>query len=456
MGRPATGKYVLNKELVIEGKEDCYVYLRPKSSVWQYFLSIPGEGDERKSTKLKDKQQAKDFALDRKLEVMSRQRQGLKARRVKQLFDFIDEFLSEEQKRIADYSKKGHITKETFRVKRHHLNLLRKFYKNKNIRIEDLDYPKLYEYPTWRQTTVCDKENPIKISPPETAHTIITELSTIKSYFGYLKLKGYIDLPPSFAKIQSESPKNLRRDYLNPRQYQQTLNTVRAWSNSKSSTPSQMHNKKMVYQSMMIMANSCLRIGELKGLRWYDIEYNSNLPKEDQKIGHLIRIRKEITKTGEPRTVQSPTVERFDEIKKICNISSKRGKSWPSIPDEYLNHYVISKFNHPDQPLGTGTWNRLWQELKGLCADRYWGNKKVSWYSFRHTGISFAVTRGVPLLPLSINSGTGVRYIQDVYYHHESESKNTWNTLTQNRQFYSYIQEHKDDVLIDIQDALGD
>jgi len=57
---------------------------------------------------------------------------------------------------------------------------------------------------------------------------------------------------------------------------------------------------------------------------------------------------------------------------------------------------------------------------------------------------------------LSINSGTGVRYIQDVYYHHESESKNTWNTLTQNRQFYSYIQDHKDDVLIDIQDALGD
>ena len=454
MARPSTGKWILNKHLVIDGKEDCYVYQRPNSSVWQYFLSIPGEGDERKSTKQKDLQKAKDFALDRKLEVMSRQRQGLKARRVKRLFDFIDDFLSEEEKRISDYPRKGFITAETFRIKKHHLNLLRKFHKNKNIRIEDLDYPKLYEYPSWRQLTTCDKENPISIAPPKRIHTITSELTTIKSYFDYLKLKRYIDLPPTFAKIQSESLRNLRRDYLNPRQYQQTLNTIRSWSNSKSATPSQLHNRRMIYQSMMVMANGCLRIGELKGLRWSDIENNSNLSKEEQKIGHLIRIRAENTKTGESRTVQSPTVSRFEEIKKISSMPSKRGRSFPSVPDECMNHYVISKFNHPDQPMGQGTWDRCWKETKLMCQERYWGNKNISWYSFRHTGISFAVSRGVPLLPLSINSGTSVRYIQDVYYHHESESKNTWDTLTQNRKFYKYIQEHKEDVLVDIQDAL--
>ena len=48
MARPSTGKWVKGKELVLPNKEDCYVYLRPNSSVYQYFLSIDGEGVERR------------------------------------------------------------------------------------------------------------------------------------------------------------------------------------------------------------------------------------------------------------------------------------------------------------------------------------------------------------------------------------------------------------------------
>lgn len=56
---------------------------------------------------------------------MIRQKQGLKARRVKGMFEFIDDYLEQESKRIADYNKKGHITAETFRVKKHHMDLLK-------------------------------------------------------------------------------------------------------------------------------------------------------------------------------------------------------------------------------------------------------------------------------------------------------------------------------------------
>ena len=159
MPRPAKGKWVGEKVQVVPGRDDCYIYKRPGSNTWQYYLSIPGEGEERKTTKVKGSstdhsvglEAAKDFALDRKLEVMSRQKQGLKARRVKKLFDFIDEFLDEEKKRIRPYNIRGYITQGTYRGKRTHLNTLKKFYKNKDIKVEDLDYPKLYEYPTWRQ-----------------------------------------------------------------------------------------------------------------------------------------------------------------------------------------------------------------------------------------------------------------------------------------------------------------
>ena len=106
------GKWVKDKILVLPDREDCYIYKRPRSSTWQYFLKIDGEGSERKSCKTENIELAKKFALDRKLEVMSRQKQGLKVRRVKKLFDFIDDFLQEESERVADYNKPGFITKK--------------------------------------------------------------------------------------------------------------------------------------------------------------------------------------------------------------------------------------------------------------------------------------------------------------------------------------------------------
>ena len=62
----------------------------------------------------KDKSEALKVARERVRSSM-RQKQGLKARRVKKMFDFIDEYLEQESKRVSDYNKKGHITAETFK-----------------------------------------------------------------------------------------------------------------------------------------------------------------------------------------------------------------------------------------------------------------------------------------------------------------------------------------------------
>lgn len=413
------------------------------------YLSIEGEGEERKSTKKKDKSEALVVARNRKLEVMARHQQGLKARRVKKMFDFIDDFLKEESKRIAPFNKKGFITAETFRIKSHHLSLLKKFYHNKSIKLEDLDYAKLYQYPIWR-SQIDDIWNP---TPPKTNHTILGELTTIKGYFEYLHRLGYISRIPEFQKIHRESLRNNRRDYLNARQYQQTLNTVRSWSQSKNLTPSQEYNRKVIYQCILIMSNACLRIGELRKLRWVDLEENLNLSDEHKKVGHLIRIRAETTKTGEPRTVSTPTTKSFEALRDIAGIPKHRG-SFPNIPPDRKDNYVISKFGKPHEPLGQGTWDRLWKEIKELCAERYWNGKNISWYSFRHTGISFAVSRGVPILQLARNCGTGIRYIEDVYYHHESESRKTWETMIQNRRFYEEIKKREDEILVEIESVM--
>jgi integrase len=451
VARPSEGKWVQGKQFVLPNGDEClYVYLRPNSSIYQYFLSIDGEGVERKSTGKKDLEDAKKVAWNRYLEVQVRQQQGLKARRVKKLFDFIDDFLKKESERIADYNKKDCITKETFRVKCHHLKLLKIFYGNRNVKLEDLDYPKLYEYPSWRRKT---KDVGLGISPPKTNHTILSELSTIKAYFQYLERHGYIGRLPTFEKLTRESSRVNRRDHLNPKEYLETIEAIASWANSYGCTPSQRHNRKMLYQAVLVMTNSCLRKGELRGLIWRDLEPNANLSCADQATYHLIRIRKENTKTGVPRTVQSPTSKRFEDIRRLAGISPKSARSsFPRIPSEKLDYPVFSKFNHPDKPLGQGTWDRCWREIREICQDRFWGSKNITWYSFRHTGVSFAVSRGVPMLPLARNCGTGVRYIEDVYYHHEAESKSTWATLNQNRSFREKMELRRTELTIPIEE----
>ena len=461
MGRKGTGSWVMDKVLVLPEQEDCYIYKRPTSQIWQYFISVPYEGVERRSTGIKGssddikvgQREAIQVALDRKLEVMSRQRDGLKARRVKKMFDFIEEFLNEEEKRIADFNKKGSITKETFRMKEHHLKLLQKYYKGRNTKLENLDYKFLWNYPTWRQNTTCNELNPIAVKPPQKSSTICTELTTLKAYFAYLFHGGYISRVPDFRTIQRESYNDNRRDYLNLKQYKQTINRVRAWSNDRGLTPTMSYNKKMLYQAMLVMSNSALRIGELKGLIWRDIEVNDNLSREEQKVGHLIKIRREICKTGVSRSVQSPTVERFDTLRELAGIPRQPKSKWPHIPMEYMNQPVFSKFNHHDKPLGMGTWNRGWKEIKEKCYDEFWFNKNITWYSFRHTAISFAVGREVPMLTLAQNCGTGIKYVEQVYYHHEAESKATWNILNKNRDFTKKLADHMNEPFIPLEEV---
>ena len=461
MGRTGAGKWVMHQTF-LDRQKDAYIYKRPATNRWQYFLSIKGEGEERKSTGVDGdpddievgKEEALDVLQERKLEVKARHQQGLKARRVKKLFDFMDDFLEEEKQRIATHNKKGMIVEETFRLKSHHLNLLKKFYKLRSIKLEDLNYGKLYEYPTWRTKTV-DPRPEYQLKPPKRNHTILTELTTIKAYFAFLLRKGYISREPDFASIQRESMKVNRRDFLSLTQYTQTLNTVRKWYKSKSTTPTQKYNREMIYLCLLIMANSSLRKGELKGLKWGDLEPNTNLDKEDQKVGHLIRVRAEVSKTGEPRTVQTPTVEYFDRLRTLQGIKKKSGAPFPHIPLELRDQLVLTKYNHPDEPLGLGTWNQCWKQIKELCAHRYWGDKNITYYSFRHTAISFAVQRQVPLLQLARNSGTGIRYVEQVYYHHEAESKKNWETLMKNRKFYDVVSEKGSSINMKLEDALG-
>ena len=441
-GRPTTKNPWVEHKIEILQLRNCYIYKRPRSAVWQYYLQMDSV-ETRKTTGVqgdKDdinvgKEEAYQFAKQKYLDALARKQAGQKPIVKKKLFDLMDDFLKAEKKRIRPYNQPDYITYETWRGKRGHLEKLKKFYANKNQVVEKMDWQKLYKYPKWRLETTCHLKNPIAIKPPVRRQTISAELTTIRAYFAFLVLKGLIPKVPEFERVTRERRKDTRRDYLSATQYRQVTNTVRAWSNSINATPSQTYNRKILYNSILIMTNSLMRVGTLRNLVWGDLEVATNLTKEEQKVGHLIRVREEANKKGEKRTIQSPTVEYFNRIRELSGIPKVPKSQFPHVPPEYLNKPILKKFNK-DERLGQGTWEREWKKIKDKCQARYWGNKHITWYSFRHTGISMGVGNDIPLIQLANFAGTSVREIELTYYHHEEESRKTWETITNNRIFW--------------------
>ena len=82
------------------------------------------------------------------------------------------------------------------------------------------------------------------------------------------------------------------------------------------------------------------------------------------------------------------------------------------------------------------------------------GNKNITWYSFRHTGITFAVARKVPHLPLAKFAGTGVRYVEAVYYHYEAETQEAYDIIQKNRKFFNHSPDEEKDYLVNLEDAM--
>ena len=451
-GRPTEGKWVKHKVNILN-QRNCYIYKRPRSSVWQYYLQVDGEGQLRRSTGVEGdiddinvgQADAIEFATNKYLDSRAKQNYGMKSIVTKKLFDLIDDFLEEEKQRIRPYNQAGFITKETWRVKAHHLNLLRKFHKEVNVPLDKLDYDKLFKYPDWRRTTSCSKRNPIPVTPPKTQQCISAELTTIRAYFAYLVQKKYLLKVPEFRKVIRESKKINRRDYLTARQYQQSYTSIRAWSNSKTCTETQRYNRKVLYNAILIMTNSLLRVGTLRNLVWNDLDVAENIPKEEQDHYHIIRVRREACKTGEPRVVLSPTVEYFDRIRELAGIPKQPKSRFPHIPAEYRHMPILSKKRNIEERMGQGTFERCWKEIKELCSIKkgYWGNKNITWYSFRHTGISLCINRGISPIQLSRLAGTGLANIEQVYYHHEAESKATWEALRQNRIFFDRLRKEE-------------
>lgn len=236
--------------------------------------------------------------------------------------------------------------------------------------------------------------------------TIVNERATIGNVMKYALGKGLIlfgQLP-----LWEEMSKNTEtRDAFEQKEWKEIYKYLQSWSKNAVNEKDKLEREFCKY-FILILANTGLRFGELRLLRWRNVSVFT----EDNDVKCKINV--EIGKTGK-RTVIG---RRGDTFKKIKQITSWKGRE----------DYIFADIKTGNQ-LREKTLYKLWDEIIQNTSLKNKQPKPV-FYCLRHTYATFRLYADVPIDKLAKNMGCSVKFIEDHYGH--VQPMRISKTLTQN------------------------
>jgi integrase len=389
---------------------------------WYCRVKVPGTSLYKTiSLKTSDINEAKDKAFDHDSDIRFRVRHQVPVFD-KSFADVAKEY-SDFQRRVADI---GQITLHRWKTVDGHIRLHLVPYMG-NIQITSITEDKWTEYPFWRKENnairkpqkrvFCKKpkagalpDAPAdagqkKKDGPAKNGTIRQEMMTFRAIMNFAAGKHYIR-ESQVPKGDMPEDKN-RRDEFTPQEYRQMHTFARDWIR-KGDKEINIWYRTMAYNFMLIMANTGMRTGEARDLKWRDID-----------------MRK--TRDGRPFvTLNVRGKGKYRELIAAGNVAT------------YLDRIrAISKATKSDDPVFTTADGKTAKSLYDtLIADLLTksgllygaSGTRRSGYCFRHTYATFRLTEGVDVYFLAKQMGTSVKMIED-YYGHITPAKNAERIL---------------------------
>ena len=416
--------------------------------------------------------EALELAQERYIELRTRSDRG-EAVNTLTIAEMVDQFLKQEHRRISSTPHEG-ITDGRFRLIRnqtkHFLNFCTRqggCGSAKQVHLFRRSY--LETYQQWRQETTDAVDKQGRILPRPT--TLNGEFSTIRRMFREVALaQGFInrDQLPDIPNAKVPKDQSFRRSALSADEWVQLEKTARLYwtegltrfskegkplgfhkitkgenkgknstrpitrnslygvnkgKSTKKSTRAQIQqdHRQMLYLAMRISMESGIRIGSLRKMRWGHISQNKTLSNEDQKVWCLIEVPPENTKTGRWYEVSAPIVRHLERLRQITRQTKKTDLL-------FINQKT-------GDPLSDRIWGDGLKEMLVEAGLANWSEddsnncrkidvargKTLTWYSFRHTWITFALERGVPIATVCNNCDTSIQYIQEHYFHYDAK-----------------------------------
>jgi integrase len=234
--------------------------------------------------------------------------------------------------------------------------------------------------------------------------------STVKRYSTDLKIflnwcheRDYIDSVPRFPKVTFSQN---RRPHFDEKDWTKLTRNLREFV--KTPIPKVERDRKMLRDYVLILANTGVRVGEARNLRWRDLKEIPN-PQDSSKLPDIaFEVR---GKTGRREVVAGHANVR-DYFRRLLELRSQELGRKPTNDD-----YVFC--NRDGSPIGS--LKKSFQSLLRFCdleKDEHGQTRTI--YSLRHTYATFRLQQGVHQFILAKNMGTSVAMLEKYYGHTSS------------------------------------
>jgi integrase len=305
----------------------------------------------------------------------------------------IDEYLEYRKK---DIGKEGGITAGRFTTIQSQCRALLRT-KPSSLKMSELDENSFFD---WRQMRQDD-------NPTIALVTIRNEQATINSIANFAHRKQYIPFQKfNFRKISISKGQIGKRDIFKDEEYDRLIGFMRQYVSKKHCTDEEERNERMMVRDfILVLSNTALRVGELRQMKWSDIEsFTEETDESGQKLTLVtLNVRAEISKVRNQRRVISRGGEYFLRHKK-------------NSPFTEPNNLIFTNKSGTHQ-LGTRVLYQHWYRLmEGIGIDNY-KERKLSYYSLRHFAITCRLRASVPIFDIASFAGTGVSHIENHYAH---------------------------------------
>jgi integrase len=378
------GTKVIDQQSLRDGKISLYRLENRAKKLWLCRIKVPkGTGYVYRGTGTSDLYEARKFAEDLYEDFLVKIKLG-QSITGHNLGKMVEEF-------------KTHINAKGAATKREQAILaflttyaLAYFTKNKITEITAAEIARFFD---WR------RQNSRKKTPKET--TIIHETSMLNTFLNWAHKRGLIEKSIRLEKAKQDGE---RRAHFDHKDWQILTKQLDDWVHqSKGKSGAILRDRIMLTNYVQILANTGIRVGEARGLRWKDVD------SEEVSQGEAANIILHVNgKTGS-REVVAGSTEIKKHFEQIWDLRCDELGSKPD-RDEYI-------FCHKD---GTAinTFKKGFAALvqeAGVEYDRN-GDKRTI-YSLRHTYATFRLLEGVNHYALARNMGTSVKMLELHYGH---------------------------------------
>ncbi|MCZ8018678.1 MAG: tyrosine-type recombinase/integrase [Novosphingobium sp.] len=235
-------------------------------------------------------------------------------------------------------------------------------------------------------------------------NTIKRIYSDLKHFLQWTIDEGYLDRMPRFPKTNGQAA---RRPHFDPRDWQRLTRHLREFI--KVENKAVRRDRMMLRDYVLILANTGIRVGEARILKWRDIREVGGGPDTPPNIVLTVS-----GKTGK-REVVAASSEIKTYLKRIHDLRIEE-LATDDIPHPKLDPESLV-FCHKDGS-EIGSFKKSFAALlKSANVERDTHGQVRTLYSLRHTYATFRLQNGVHQFTLAKNMGTSVAMLEQYYGH---------------------------------------